>query len=127
MTTKQNLAELEVQRLEHVGNAIKEAIIAAGYNADLPFGELARAAISAAERFPAEGWPFGRNLNSLPEEIHPSVVRAFSEIDAAIYSGEMLALPDQHLFLAAHAQRWSRSATQNRVEFIKELEESPQP
>ena len=114
------LQQTEALRIDHVAQAMAQSLRDQGIAVpQIPIEALraaAHAAVVAADRFPADGWPFDTDLNKPPRNMHRAVVQAFAEIDAGVFSGDCFDQPQAHLYLAAHAQRWSKALRLRREE-----------
>lgn len=107
---------LESRREAAVEAAILNALRERGIEIEGGIAGIGAIAITALDRFPEGTWPMGCNLNKTPDRLHPSVAYAFQAIDAAVFSGDSFHKDDTGLYLAAHAQRWSRAMRERRLE-----------
>lgn len=106
------LQQIETLRIDHAAQAMAQSLSVQGISGpEIPMEALraaAGAAVVAVDRFPADGWPFGIDLNQPPQNMHRAVVHAFAEIVAGVFSGDTFDRPEAHLYLAAYVQRWSK-------------------
>lgn len=111
------LEAMEAERMRHVAAALRASLPAHLRGDPLleaSLDALAAAAVDAADRFPTDGFPFGRDLNAPPEGVHADTLRSLNAIDAAVFNGDRFLEADAHLYLAAHVQRWSKALTASR-------------
>ncbi len=107
---------LEARREAAVEAAILNALRERGIEIEGGITGIGAIAITALDQFPEGKWPMGCDLNKVPDRLHPAVAHAFEEIDAGVFSGDTFHKDDTSLYLAAHAQRWSRAMRERRLE-----------
>lgn len=123
-----DLERIEQERLQHMADAIKRQL-----PAEVPAEAIldaAKAAIEAADRFPEDPakYPFNVNLDKAPARMPVHARRSIDEIDAAVFNGDTYNSTENHLYLAAHVQRWSKALRLRREDdWINRPEPDPEP
>lgn len=103
------LERIEKERLQHMADSIRRAL--PGGVPEEAILDAAKAALLAADRFPEdpEKYPFDVDLDKAPGRLPVHARRAIDEIDASVFSGDTYDSTENHLYLAAHVQRWSKA------------------